>query len=408
METRSFVDAYRGLNNSYIKLIDSLSALRALSSIAIQSRSDQELMDRALGVLVENQDLERCSIYLLRDGVLSNVAGMDWEDLISIGRGTGRAPRARDTQFKLGEGVVGIAAETGTLQHCRDCGSDKRFIERCDPYHLEQVMAREQEAPAVVGSIISVPIIGGDEILGVLNVSHPYRDFFDAGHERTLWIFCNILGQLLVNNRFVHQMDELVQERTRQLQQALNDAEELKLRYETLSIIDDLTQLHNRRFFFPEARASLSRSLRYELPFSILILDVDHFKAVNDNFGHATGDKVLCKVARLLGEQIREGDILARFGGEEFIMALPNTDQEGALLLAERIRNTVKDARWDIDGRSLSVTLSIGASEVTDYTQKDSSRYLDQLIVEADQALYFGKQNGRDQVCAYSDIACYL
>lgn len=407
MESKPFVDAYRGLNSSYFKLIDSLSALRALSSIAIQSRSDQELMDRALGVLVENQDLERCSIYILRDDVLTIAAGMDWEDLISIERGTGRALHSRETTFRLGEGVVGLAAQSGELQHCRECSEDKRFLPRCEPCHPDDVAA-SGGSNAVVGSIISVPILGGDEILGVLNVSHPHVDFFGEGHERTLRIFCNILGQLLVNNRFIHQMDELVQERTRQLEQALEDAEELKQRYETLSIIDDLTQLHNRRFFFPETRAALARTVRDELPFSLLLLDVDHFKVVNDSFGHATGDEVLREVATLIREQIREGDILARFGGEEFVLALPNTDQAGAMLLADRIRRQVKEHRWDLKGKHLTVTLSIGAAEISEYGEKESQAILDHLIMQADQALYFGKHNGRDQACAYADIACKL
>jgi len=407
MDNKPFVDAYRGLNNSYFKLIDSLSALRALSSIAIECRSDQELMERALGVLVENQDLERCSIYILRDGRLFNAAGMDWQDLISTDHGSERSEHLSQMTFALGEGIVGIAAEHGELQHCRDCSSDKRFLSRCVPCQPDSIHGGE-EAREIVGSIISVPIVGGDEILGVLNVSHPHPEFFDEGHERTLRIFCNILGQLLVNNRFIHQMDELVQERTRQLQQALDDAERLKQQYEMLSIIDDLTQLHNRRFFFPETRASLARAIRYREPFSILLLDVDHFKVVNDHFGHATGDIVLRQVAEIISEQIREGDILARFGGEEFVLALPNTNQEGAMLLAERIRDKVKHYNWAVTEKPLTVTLSIGAAEMAGEPEKDSSKQLDKLVMEADQALYFGKRNGRDQVCAYNEIACHL
>lgn len=406
MDSKTFVDAYRGLNSSYFKLVDSLSALRALSSIAIECRSDQDLMDRALAVLVENHDLERCSIYLLQDGVLVNAAGMDWEDQISLDRGNGRIPRSREIQFKLGEGVVGLAAQSGELQHCHDCSLDKRFRPRCSPCHPDRI--QEDSGAAVVGSIISVPITGGDEILGVLNVSHPHPGFFDEGHERTLRIFCNILGQLLVNNRFIHQMDELVQERTRQLQQALDDAEELKQRYETLSVIDDLTQLHNRRFFFPETRASLARAVRQKSPFSVLLIDVDHFKVVNDNFGHATGDVVLRQVAEIIQQQIREGDILARFGGEEFVLALPNTDQTGAMQLAERIRSAVKNFNWSVTEKPLKITLSIGAAEMVNPEDKDSNKILDKLIIEADQALYFGKHNGRDQACAFSEIACNL
>ena len=135
---------------------------------------------------------------------------------------------------------------------------------------------------------------------------------------------------------------------------------------------------------------------------------MDHFKHVNDNFGHATGDVVLCQVADVIKRQIREGDILARFGGEEFILALPNTEQEGAIMLAERIREAIKGVAWEMKGKALSVTLSIGIAEASEYSEKDSHKVLDRLIMEADQALYFGKQHGRDQSRAYADIACKI
>ncbi len=398
MDTKPFVEAYQGLNSSYLKLIDSLSALRALSSIAIQSSSDQDLLDHALTVLVANQDMERCSIYLLHDGILTITAGMDWADLISVAQGAERTSYQQITEFQLGEGIVGLAAQRGELQHCKDCSSDTRFLP-----HTE--MVKHSGQVAVIGSIISVPIIGADGVLGVLNVSHPHANYFDEGHERTLRIFCNILGQLLVNNRLIHQMDELVQERTRQLQLALSDAEELKQRYEMLSIIDDLTQLHNRRFFFPEARAALARSIRKQEPFAVLLMDVDKFKDVNDNYGHAVGDQVLRQVASELNSRIREGDILARFGGEEFIFALPNTSHEGAKLLAERIRERIKEHVWDSTGNILHITLSVGVTDVVDYEESDTQKLLDILIMQADKALYYCKHNGRDQVRAYAEIA---
>jgi len=407
MDNKPFVEAYRGLNTSYLKLIDSLSALRALSSLSLKGCSDRELLDNALEVLVENQDLERCSIYLLEGDRLVNASGMDWEDLISLEKEKGRENKRSSTTFRLGEGVLGLAAQRGELQHCTDCSTDKRFLPHCQTCYVEMATTNDR-GEQVVGSVISAPIVSGDEILGVLNVSHPHRHFFNEGHERTLRIYCNILGQLLKNNRLFHQMEELVKQRTMQLQEALEDAEELKRRYELLSIIDDLTQLHNRRFFFPECRAALARDIRYQLPFSILLLDVDHFKHVNDNFGHATGDVVLCQVADVIKRQIREGDILARFGGEEFILALPNTEQEGAIMLAERIREAIKGVAWEMKGKALSVTLSIGIAEASEYSEKDSHKVLDRLIMEADQALYFGKQHGRDQSRAYADIACKI
>ncbi len=401
MDTKPFVEAYQGLNGSYLKLVDSLSALRALSSIAIQSSNDQELMSHALGVLVENQDMERCSIYLLREGVLTITAGMDWEELISVARGGERKNYPQNTEFKLGEGIVGLAAESGQLLHCKDCAKDPRFLP-----HTQ--LSQHSGNGAVVGSIISVPINGSEGVLGVLNVSHPHPNYFEEGHERTLRIFCNILGQLLVNNRLIHQMDELVQERTRQLQMALRDSDELKQRFEALSVIDDLTQLHNRRFFFPEVRAALARSVRQKEPFALLLLDVDKFKDVNDSFGHGVGDQVLRQVANELNSRIREGDILARFGGEEFVLALPNTSREGAMILAERIRERIKQHVWDSTNNIMHISVSIGVADISDYENSDTQQLLDTMLMQADKALYYCKDHGRDQVHYYTEIADQL
>lgn len=102
-----------------------------------------------------------------------------------------------------------------------------------------------------IGSLISLPIKASGEVLGVLNVSHPHAGFFTETHERSLVIFANFLGQMLVNNRLLNSMEQMVRERTRQLEQTLADAEALKRRYAELSVIDELTGLHNRRFFFP-------------------------------------------------------------------------------------------------------------------------------------------------------------
>ena len=398
MDSRLFVEAVQELNSGFVKLLESMSALRALSSIAVSGQAEEELLDGALQVLVQNQDLERCSVFMLQsEGVLANVAGLDWDDLVQ--REGGRRGGRSVTVFRPGEGIVGLAAQTGDLQHCRECHTDERFLSTCD---------ESKPLPATVGSLISVPIKAAGEVLGVLNVSHPHANFFSESHERTLWVFSNFLAQMLMNNRLVHRMDRLVQERTAQLEQALADAEALKHRYERLSVIDELTELHNRRYFFPEARSALARAVRQHQPFAILLIDVDHFKRVNDRCGHAAGDQVLREVALCIRKEVREGDILARFGGEEFIVALPDTDQEGAMMLAERIREVLRECRWPVGEERLSVTLSIGLASRGERKITETQALLDRIVQEADQALYFGKHNGRDQCRAYSEIACDL
>lgn len=399
MDTGPFIESFLELNESFLKLIDSLSALRGLSSLRVYGQSDRQLLSSALDVLMQNQDLERCSVYLLRDGRLVNEAGLDWADLIGAQLTQSEKRDPCFATFEVGEGVVGLAAQTGILQHSSDCGRDPRFERNC---------RGTTPSGITVGALISVPIKASGEVLGVLNVSHPHPGFFTEAHERSLLIYANFLGQMLVNNRLLNSMERQVRERTRQLEQTLADAEALKRRYAELSVVDELTGLHNRRFFFPEARAALARSMRYKKHFCLLLLDIDHFKQVNDNFGHRVGDEVLCKVAELFRQMVREADILVRFGGEEFIIALPDTGLEGAKLLAERMLEKVRGERWDIDGHAIATTVSVGISCLGDKDSGDSQVLLDRLVSEADQALYFGKHHGRDQCRSYAEIACFL
>ncbi len=396
MDNKALIESFCELKDGFVRLIDAIWALGALSSLRAGSQSDHQLLESALAVLMQNQDLERCSVFMLGDDArLVNIAGLDWEDLIGADAG-GERLRRKGKVFLVGEGLVGLAAETGELQVSAACATDERFMQDgCG------------QSPSV-GSLIAAPIRSDDEMLGVLNVSHPHEGFFTESHLRTLAIFCNFLGQLLVSNRLLRRMDQLVDVRTRQLESALDDAQKLKRRYEALSVVDELTGLNNRRFFFPEARTALARSIRHHRPFALMLGDVDLFKQVNDVHGHAAGDEVLREIGKLMGDAIRDGDILARFGGEEFVIALPETDQEGALQFAERLREAISERSWRFGDGSVSVSISVGITTLAPGEEEVAGQALDRLLREADQALYFGKHSGRNQVNLYSDIACEL
>lgn len=397
MDTLPFIESFREINDSFIKLIGSLSALRGLSTLRVYGQAERQLLDSALDVLMQNQDLERCSVYLLEGGRLVNAAGLDWADLLGMPPEVEGRQRPCHGTFAVGEGLVGLAAQTGVLQHSRNCQKDPRFATDC-PQSVGSALT--------IGSLISVPIKASGELLGVLNVSHPHPEFFNEAHERALFIFANFLGQMVLNNRMLSDMEHLVQERTRQLEQTLADAETLKRRYAELSVIDELSGLHNRRFFYPEARAALARSLRYKRCFCLLLLDLDHFKRINDAYGHRVGDEVLKRSAALFKQVSREADVLARFGGEEFVLALPDTDREGARHLAERIRQEIKHVCWTIDGHTLcDATLTIGIACLPEREHADAQDVLERLLNEADKAMYYGKQHGRDQVVCYREIA---
>jgi diguanylate cyclase (GGDEF)-like protein len=161
---------------------------------------------------------------------------------------------------------------------------------------------------------------------------------------------------------------------------------------------DFLTGVANRRYFMELAEAELNRALRYPEPFSLLMLDIDHFKLVNDSHGHKTGDRVLQRFAAILRETLREVDIVGRMGGEEFAAILPNTGMAEAWDAAERLRLAVAATEMQSDaGSSLQITISVGVATLF------NENSIDTLMKRADDALYLAKNNGRNQVCLSED-----
>jgi diguanylate cyclase (GGDEF)-like protein len=159
--------------------------------------------------------------------------------------------------------------------------------------------------------------------------------------------------------------------------------------------VDPLTGLFNRRGFDERVAAELSPGVRGSRPFALLIFDIDHFKLVNDQWGHDVGDRVLRHVGRLLGEHAREGDILARFGGEEFVALLPDTDIAGARAFADRVRSSLVRRTGGLPAVRLSAGVRVGepAAEVS------------ALLAEADLALYEAKRAGRDRTSVFAAAA---
>ena len=180
----------------------------------------------------------------------------------------------------------------------------------------------------------------------------------------------------------------------------ITDRKQAEMELERLARTDVLTGVTNRRYFFELAETEFARAQRYKQSLAILMLDVDHFKQVNDRFGHLAGDQVLQMVARECQKHVRSSDIFARYGGEEFICLLPEQDRQGALELAERIRQIIGQAAVVIEAQSVGVTASIGLA----LYPTEPSLSLERLIDRADQALYISKMNGRNRVSLWQDI----
>lgn len=161
-----------------------------------------------------------------------------------------------------------------------------------------------------------------------------------------------------------------------------------------LALMDGLTQIANKRHFTEFLEREIARAVRHQRPLALLMFDIDHFKKVNDGYGHLAGDRVLCDVAALVAAVVRREELFARWGGEEFAIVLPETTLDGAALFGERIRDIIENASFEYDEESLRVTISVGATAVT---EGDS---LETLVERADALLGRAKQSGRNRLCA--------
>ncbi len=165
-----------------------------------------------------------------------------------------------------------------------------------------------------------------------------------------------------------------------------------------LTILDGLTGVHNKRFFLEFLEREVARALRHARPLTLVMLDLDHFKEINDTFGHLAGDAVLKRVAQAIGGRVRRDELLARYGGEEFAVVLPETDLEGALTFAEKVRSEVERSKFSFDGQDIRVTVSVGVSILRSGDDSEA------LIAAADAELYRAKREGRNRVRPESPV----
>ncbi len=170
-------------------------------------------------------------------------------------------------------------------------------------------------------------------------------------------------------------------------------------RLKEMAIKDDLTGVYNRRLFKDRLQEEVKRAMRYKRPISLLMLDIDGFKEVNDNFGHMVGDVVLEKFAQLLKASCREVDVVARYGGDEFSIILPETDNQGAMLIAERISKKVEKQVFlkKDEGKTINLTISVGVSTCTRVMEETED-----ILHFADKALSLAKKEGKNSVIEYS------
>lgn len=194
-------------------------------------------------------------------------------------------------------------------------------------------------------------------------------------------------------------MDEInnemgtLQKNLQSVRKEIEQVQQQRTNLEKETFLDPLTRIPNRRAYDLRIKEELQRYHRYRQSFSLLLFDVDHFKKVNDSFGHWAGDKCLREAIKRIKPVMRDSDFLARYGGEEFVIILPGTDRESARAVAERLRVMIEKTHFMFQGQEIPLTISIG---VTETESSDTNQQV--LFSRVDAAMYQAKRSGRNQV----------
>jgi diguanylate cyclase (GGDEF)-like protein len=262
-----------------------------------------------------------------------------------------------DLHLSTGDGIAGWVAKHGESALINDVNDDSRFSRK-----IGAILG------ITVQNIIAVPIQVRDETKGALVVSNKNHGLFD---ENDLFLIQTLASTAAI---------------------AIENAR-LFAEVQRLSITDELTGVYSRRHFFTIAEQELQRASRYEHNFAVIMLDIDHFKQINDEHGHLVGDKVLKRLAVDLGKTVRGIDFICRYGGEEFIILLPESNLNTAIRTAERLREYVEDNPFVMGSETFKLTISAG---VANYSKESPD--IESLLMQADKALYKAKSTGRNKV----------
>lgn len=324
---------------------DPLEVLLALTRLLAEETSLERELKATTDAALELLPADHASLRLFDD---------ERRELLSSARsglGQGQAPAT----FRAGEGVLGIVADTGKAALVLDTATDERF--------------KHASVGFDVGSLVAVPLVASGQVVGVLSASSGEARCFSELHRDLAQLLANCTVPAIESARLAH-----------------------------LAITDDLTRAYNVRYLGNRLSEEVSRARRYGDGFALLMMDLDHFKRVNDRHGHPVGDEVLRGFADRVRAEVRGPDVLIRRGGEEFLLLMPSTSMPEASAVAERIRAAVSAEPIPTAAGDVTITVSIGVAtwQADEEGGATESR--------ADTALYRAKETGRDRVVSERDL----
>ena len=327
--------------------IDQLRALNRISRLASEGGNLGITIHAMAEVAQELIPEGHCAILLLDEE----------KQVLRVESGQGYLADVPYLEIPLGQGVTGRCAETGTPQLIHDL----------------QEMPSGQYIPGVphARSELAVPLLADGTTIGVLNAEAAEPGAFTEDDLQVMTMIGRQAGIVIRSAQLQHE--------TRRL-----------------AITDGLTGLYNRRHFSQQLDEHLRRSIRYDEPLGLILLDVDHFKLVNDGFGHLAGDRALQAISDVLRVSVRDSDLVARIGGEEFVVLLMRADREFSMSVAERLRSGIEDLRLtETTGEIVGLTASLGVAFFPDDGPDQQS-----MMHAADEALYQAKSMGRNRIVA--------
>jgi len=352
-EKERFINANRLKNNSYA-LRHKSNFYEEVSKVITSPTDLNNILDTIMKKAKKMTIAEAWTVFLMDEGIGELV----------FARTEGKKTKETEKfKVKIGEGVAGWVAKEGIPILVSDVSHDKRFLKKID---------KAYNSKHKIKSIICIPIKSGEKLLGIIEVFNKTTKgpFTREDFNQLIELFDQV--SILIERALLYQ------------------------KVEELAITDDLTKLFNTRYLNRTIEMEIQRSLRYRTSVSLIFMDIDYFKQVNDNHGHLVGSKVLAEMGQLLLRNLRSVDVVVRYGGDEFVVVLPHTSPAAAAQIAERIRRAIEQSVFlEKEGYALRITASFGVASCP-----ESAKSKEELLRLADEAMYKVKYHTKNGVYA--------